>query len=112
MLALLGMIGAQKVSSVMILGTLGYGIIGSINAVLYLYTPEIYPTRMRAIGTGLATSWLRIASAVGPALVGFMVDAKGIHSVFLMFAGVSLVGALAATYMVETSDRRLEEIAP
>ena len=112
MLALLGIIGAQKVLSVMILGTLGYGIIGSINAVLYLYTPEIYPTRMRAIGTGLATSWLRIASAVGPALVGFMVDAKGIHSVFLLFAGISVVGAIAATCMVETSDRRLEEIAP
>jgi putative MFS transporter len=111
MLALLGIIGAQKVWSVMILGTLGYGMIGSINAVLYLYTPEIYPTRMRAIGTGLATSWLRIASAVGPALVGFMVDAKGIQSVFLMFAGISAVGAVAATCMVETSDRRLEEIA-
>ncbi len=112
MLALLGILGAQKVLSVMILGTLGYGMIGSINAVLYLYTPEIYPTRMRAIGTGLATSWLRIASAVGPALVGFMVDANGIHSVFLMFAGVSVIGALAASCMVETSDRRLEEIAP
>jgi len=112
MLALLGMIGAQKVWSVMVLSTLGYGMIGSINAVLYLYTPEIYPTRMRAIGTGLATSWLRISSAVGPALVGFMVDAKGIHSVFLMFAGISVIGAFAATCMVETSDRRLEEIAP
>jgi putative MFS transporter len=111
-LALLGIVGTQKVWSVMIFGTLGYGIIGSINAVLYLYTPEIYPTRMRAIGTGLATSWLRIASAVGPALVGFMVDARGIHSVFLMFAGISVVGAFAATCMVETSDRRLEEIAP
>jgi putative MFS transporter len=111
-LALLGMIGAQNVMGVMILATLGYGLIGSVNAVLYLYTPEIYPTRMRAIGTGLATSWLRIASAAGPALVGFMVDARGIHSVFLMFAGVSVVGALSATGMVETSDRRLEEIAP
>ncbi|HSZ20679.1 MAG TPA: MFS transporter [Candidatus Acidoferrum sp.] len=111
-LALLGIMGGQKVLSVMILTTLGYGLIGSVNAVLYLYTPEIYPTRMRAIGTGLATSWLRIASAVGPALVGFMVDAKGIHSVFLMFAAMSVVGALAATRMVETSDRRLEEIAP
>ncbi len=112
LLAFLGMMGAQKVLSVMILSTLGYGLIGSINAVLYLYTPEIYPTRMRAIGTGLATSWLRIASAVGPALVGFMVDAKGVHSVFWMFAGISVIGALAATRMVETSDRRLEEIAP
>jgi MFS transporter, putative metabolite:H+ symporter len=111
-LAILGIVGAQSVWSVMILGTLSYGIIGSTNAVLYLYTPEIYPTRIRAIGTGLATSWLRIASAVGPALVGFMVDAKGITSVFLLFAGVSVVGAVAATCMVETRDRRLEEIAP
>jgi putative MFS transporter len=112
LLAYLGITGAQQAMSVMIFGTLGYGLIGSINAVLYLYTPEIYPTRMRAIGTGLATSWLRIASAVGPALVGFMVSAGGIHSVFLMFAGISIVGAFAAVCMVETSDRRLEEIAP
>src|SRR5579862_3553224 len=111
-LAFLGVMGAQNVLSVMILGTLGYGLIGSINAILYLYTPEIYPTRIRAIGTGLATSWLRIASAAGPALVGIMVDAKGIHSVFLMFAGMSVVGAWAATRMVETRDRVLEEIAP
>jgi putative MFS transporter len=111
-LAILGIVGAQSVSRVMILGTLSYGIIGSTNAVLYLYTPEIYPTRIRAIGTGLATSWLRIASAVGPALVGFLVDAKGINAVFLLFAGISVVGAIAATCMVETRDRRLEEIAP
>ena len=112
MLAFLGFIWAQKVLPVVLLATLGYGVIGSINAVLYLYTPEIYPTRIRAIGTGLATSWLRIASAVGPALVGFMVSARGINSVFLMFAGVSVVGALAAMRMTETSDRSLEEIAP
>ena len=111
-LAILAWIGAQNVLSVMILATLGYGIVGSINAVLYLYTPEIYPTRMRAMGTGLATSWLRIASAMGPALVGFMVDANGVNSVFLMFTGIGVVGALAAGRMVETSDRRLEEIAP
>jgi putative MFS transporter len=110
-LAILGFIKVQSVLCVMILCTLSYGIIGSTNAVLYLYTPEVYPTRMRAIGTGLATSWLRLASAVGPALVGVMVGAKGVNSVFLMFAAVSIVGALAATRMVETRDRRLEEIA-
>ena len=112
MLAALGILGAQQASGVMILGTLGYGMIGSVNAVLYLYTPEIYPTRMRAMGTGLATSWLRIASAAGPALVGYLVNVKGIASVFLMFAVISIIGALAATGMVETSGRRLEEIAP
>lgn len=111
MLCTLGLFGAQSVVAVMILGTLSYGIIGSTNAVLYLYTPEIYPTRMRAIATGLATSWLRLASAAAPTLVGLMVGAQGIASVFLMFAGVSVVGALAATRMIETQNRRLEDIA-
>jgi len=91
--------------------TLSYGVIGSANAVLYLYTPEIYPTRMRAIGTGAATCWLRLASAVGPLLVGYIVAAEGIRLVFLMFAGVAIVGALAATRMLETGNRRLEDIA-
>jgi putative MFS transporter len=95
----------------MILATLSYGLIGSTNAVLYLYTPEIYPTRMRAIGTGLATSWLRLASAVGPAVVGFLVGAKGIGAVFLMFAVVGVIGAFAGARMIETRGQRLEEIA-
>lgn len=111
-LAILGFSGAHNVTGVIILSTLSYGIIGSANAVLYLYTPEVYPTRMRVIGTGLATSWLRIASAVSPTVVGFMVVGNGIGSVFLMFAATSIVGILAATRMIETRARRLEEIAP
>ena len=110
-LLILGLVGAGSVRSVMILATLSYGIVGSVNAVLYLYTPEIYPTRMRAIGTGLATCWLRLASAVGPLVVGFVVSSNGTHSVFLMFAVTAAVGALAATRMIETRGRRLEEIA-
>ena len=73
--------------------------------------PEIYPTRMRAIGTGLATSWLRLASAAAPTIVGLMVGEQGVAAVFLMFAGVAVVGMIAAMRMIETSNRRLEEIA-
>jgi putative MFS transporter len=112
LLAALGLTGAQSVAAVIVLVTLSYGIIGSINAVLYLYTPEIYPTRMRAIGTGSATCWLRLASAAGPLLVGYMVDRSGTGAVFLMFAAVAIVGAVTATQMLETRNRRLEEIAP
>ncbi len=110
-LALFGITGAQNPAVLMILGTLAYGVIGSTNAVLYLYTPEIYPTRMRAIGTGLATSWLRLASAAAPTIVGLMVGEQGIAAVFFMFAGVAVVGLIAATRMIETSNRRLEDIA-
>ena len=111
LLAVLGLASAPAVGVVIAVVTLSYGVVGSANAVLYLYTPEIYPTRMRAIGTGAATCWLRLASAVGPLLVGYLVAAEGIRSVFLMFAGVAIVGAVAATRMLETGNRRLEDIA-
>ena len=111
MLGTLGLFGAHSVAAVIVLVTLSYGILGSANAVLYLYTPEIYPTRMRAIGTGAATCWLRLASAVAPLLVGYMVAAGGIRSVFLMFAGVAAIGVLAAAFMLETRNRALEDIA-
>ena len=112
LLLVLGAYGAQSVVAVIALATIAYGVVGSVNAVLYLYTPEIYPTRMRAIGTGAATCWLRLASAAGPLLVGYLVADGGTAAVFLMFAAAGLIGALAATAMLETRNRRLEEIAP
>jgi putative MFS transporter len=111
-LGILGLGGAQDVSWFIVLSTLSYGLIGSIAAVVYLYTPEIYPTRMRAVGTGVATSWLRVASAIGPTLIGFMLGkGGGVDAVFLMFAVVAIVGLIAATRMIETRNLRLEEIS-
>ena len=112
LLAMLGTFAAHSVTAVIVLVTISYGIVGSVNAVLYLYTPEIYPTRMRAIGTGAATCWLRLASAAGPLLVGYLVAVRGTGAVFLMFAGAGVIGAVAALGMLETRIRRLEELAP
>jgi putative MFS transporter len=111
LLAVLGLAGSGSVTEVAVLVSLSYGFVGSINAVLYLYTPEIYPTRMRAIGTGAATCWLRLASAAGPVLVGYLVDTAGPGAVFLAFAASGAIGAIAATRMVATDNRRLEELA-
>jgi putative MFS transporter len=111
LLGALASFAAGAVAAVIVLVTLSYGIVGSANAVLYLYTPEIYPTRMRAIGTGAATCSLRLASAAGPLLVGYLVAAQGTAAVFTMFAAAGIIGALAATRMLETRNRRLEEIA-
>ncbi len=108
----LGLFGADDVTRVMILVTVSYGIMSTVNTVLYLYTPEIYPTRMRAIGTAAGTCWLRLASAAGPYLVGKLLGSSGIESIFLIFAGVAMLGGLAATQAIETRNRRLEEIAP
>lgn len=112
LLAILSWSGAESPYSVMVLGSSAYAVMGTTTVMLYLYTPEIYPTRMRAIGTALATSWLRAASAAAPAIVGFVLTGQGIAAVFLMFALTTIVGLLAATRMIETTNRTLEEIAP
>jgi len=112
LLAILGTFAAHSVTAVIALVTLSYGIVGSVNAVLYLYTPEIYPTRIRALGTGAATCWLRLASAAGPVLVGYLVAARGTAAVFLMFAAAGAIGAAAALGMLETRNKRLEDLAP
>src|SRR5439155_1578536 len=47
---------------VMIYASVSYAMINTLALGLYLYTPEIYPTRVRAVGSAAATAWLRVAS--------------------------------------------------
>ena len=108
----LGLLGAKTPESVVVLGSLTFAVLGSNATMLYLYTPEIYPTRMRAAGTGLATSFLRAASAAGPFLVGFVLKGGGIAAVFLVFGAVTVIGLLATLGATETRRRQLEEINP
>lgn len=104
--------GASSAYAVMYLGSAAYGVMGTITVLLYLYTPEIYPTRMRVIGTAFATAWLRLASAIAPTILGFILGAQGITTVFMLFAGVAVIGAFVAFRMIETSEKVLEDIAP
>jgi putative MFS transporter len=79
---------------------------------LYLYTPELYPTRARAIAVGTATGWLRLASMIGPTVVGVMVG-SGLENVFLAFGLVAALAAVVtALFAVETKGRVLEEVSP
>jgi putative MFS transporter len=112
LLASLGLFASGAVNAVIAIVTATYGLVGSVNAVLYLYTPEIYPTRMRALGTGSATCWLRLSSAAAPLLVGYLVQGSGPGAVFMMFAAAGAIGMVAGTMMLETRNRRLEDIAP
>lgn len=92
--------------------TISYFFVNAINLGVYLYTPELYPTRARAIGVGTATAWLRLASMIGPIAVGFMI-ATGLQSVFLAFGLLAVLTAIiTALLAVETKQRILEEVSP
>lgn len=95
---------------------IGYGFLsmclGSMNMSLFLYTAEIYPTRMRALGVSWASFWLRLSATIGPLLVGLVLPPFGIAGVFLAFSTFAVIGCIAATCMIETRRRVLEEVSP
>ncbi|MBR2142024.1 MFS transporter [Anaerovibrio sp.] len=75
--------------------------------VIYTYTPELYPTSMRALGSGWAAGFGRIGGMIAPALVGIMIGNQlGIDKVFMMFAAVFIIVSVVVLGMgVETRQK-------
>jgi putative MFS transporter len=106
-------LGATSAVEVLVLATAAYAILQTITFSLYLYSSELYPTRMRCVGTGFGSAWLRAGSSVGPVLVGFIVGDFGIRYVFAAFAAVALAGGVVMLLRgIETKGRVLEELSP
>lgn len=112
LLALTGL-GATSAQEVLVLATMAYAILQTITFSLYLYSSELYPTRLRAVGAGFGSAWLRAGSSLGPILVGFIVGDFGIRYVFSAFAAVALAGGIVTLLLaIETKGRVLEELSP
>ncbi|MEI9924215.1 MAG: MFS transporter [Bradyrhizobium sp.] len=79
---------------------------------LYAYTPELYPTRIRATGTGFASAIGRVGSLIGPYVIGIILPTAGQAGVFALGAGAFTLAALAVLILgEETRGRTLESIS-
>lgn len=112
-LGALTLLGATSAVQILVGATTAYAILQTIAFSLYLYSAELYPTRLRAIGTGFGSAWLRAGSSIGPVLVGFMVAGVGIRYVFAVFAVVAMIGGVTTVFFaIETKGKVLEELSP
>jgi putative MFS transporter len=112
-LLVLGESGASDAIVVLIFASLAYAIMQTVTFSLYLYSAELYPTRLRAIGTGFGSAWLRAGSTLGTLLVGLIVAGPGVEYVFFLFAAVALVGGIITMlFGIETRGAILEELSP
>src|SRR5260221_3636191 len=85
--------------------------INSVTAVLSVYSAEIYPTRIRSRGTGLAAGASKAGGGMIIALVALGVAAPSLAATTLVGAIPMALAALAILFFgVETRNRRLEQI--
>ena len=80
--------------------------------VIYTYTPELYPTAIRALGSGWAAGFGRIGGMTAPMLVGVLLASGAqINSIFLMFASVFvIISVIILSLGIESKKKSLEEI--
>jgi putative MFS transporter len=80
---------------------------------IYVYTSELYPTRIRSWALSTGRSWSCVASIIAPILIGVLVTRHiSIAVVFLILSAISLLGLLTVLWLgEETKLRVLENIA-
>lgn len=76
---------------------------------LYAVTPELYPTSLRATGSGWAAGVGRIASIVAPLSVPLLLGIGGAPLLFVVFALFFAVAAAATWGLVDRRGRPLDD---
>ncbi len=76
---------------------------------LYAVTPEMYPTALRATGSGWAAGVGRIASILAPLTVPPLLALGGAPTLFVVFAVFFIVAAAATWGLVDRRGRALDE---
>ncbi len=80
--------------------------------VVYTYTPEMYPTRLRGTGAGWAAACGRVFAFLAPLSIAYQIAVfGGDQTVFVVFTVVMVLGGLVVLALgPETRGRSLEEV--
>jgi putative MFS transporter len=84
-----------------------------MDPLVYAYTTELYPTRMRSWGTMSSSAWRAVAAVVAPILIGQILQSGlGVGVVFVLFGGVLVVGLVVQSiWGIETKQAQLERLS-
>lgn len=77
--------------------------------VVYIYTPEVYPTHNRALGVGLCQSSARIGAMMTPYVAQVLLHFNDYFTISLYAASSLGIAALALMLPVETKGRSLKD---
>lgn len=81
-------------------------------ALAYAYSPELFDTRTRSLGTGISYGVGRLSNAAGPLIIAALYTGSGYASVFVFIAAMWILGAIVvALFGPRTRQRRVTSAA-
>jgi putative MFS transporter len=105
--------GVTTATSLLTFVSVGSFFISAVAIGINLYTPELYPTRIRALGNSIGGAWQRVAAGIGPNVVAALLGAYGLRSVFVYFGALAILGGfITYLFATETKGKTLEELSP
>jgi putative MFS transporter len=114
-LSLLGLAfqGGTNAIVLLICATVANFFFASVSVSIYVFTAELYPTRMRALGCGMGSTVRNVFTTLSPMAVAFMLSGYGLPGVFTMLGLAPLIPCLMVLmWGTETKGRVLEEVSP
>ena len=109
-LGLLSFIPEQQTLVMLMLFAAFTLVLSAVSNLVGVFPAESFPTKMRALGVGFATSMSRLGSAIGTGLLPIAILSFGMQSTMLILTGILASGAIISIlWAPETKDLSLVE---
>jgi len=93
---------AKSIVVILIAGAVFQFFVLLLNTTIWIFAPELYPTRVRAFGTAFILATGTAAGALMPLVAGRLFDAFGLVGVFSLAAGMYAVFVVSVQSVPET----------
>lgn len=98
----------SSVTLVLVFGALFQFCVLTLNTSVWIFAPELYPTRMRGLGTSFLLALGTVGGALSQLLAARMFDLHGVAGMFGMVAAMYAVFAVAVQFAPETFGKSIE----
>lgn len=102
---------ASDIVLIVIFGVLFNFSVIILNTTIWLFAPELYPTRTRGFGTSIILAAGSLSGGLFPLISGAVFDSAGLPGMFTTLAVLFIVLAVVVQFPPETFNKPLEEDA-